>query len=257
MCKNNFSHIKSGLILLFLIVFLYSCSEKKEGIKVAVAANFASTINEIADSFKVSYPGCKITIIRGSSGKLTGQILNGADYDIFLSADSLKPALLYKEGFTRNKPVTYALGSLVLFTKTDLKLKPDLSTLLNDSIKHIAIANPKLAPYGKASIEAIKNAGLDIDTSRYVFSENIIQTFQHLNFAADVGFVSKSLVLNNNSAEKYLENKNWVEVDTSLYEGIKQCMILLNNESEEAQQLFNFILSDKGKKIIKKCGYSL
>ncbi|MGD8777433.1 MAG: molybdate ABC transporter substrate-binding protein [Ignavibacteria bacterium] len=256
MNKHNYILKPSLLKLLILILVVFSCSDNKKDIQVAVAANFASTMKEIVDSFKVHVPDAGIKIVHGSSGKLTGQILNGADFDIFLSADLAKPEILYEKGFTKSKPVTYAFGSLVLFTKQDIKLSPDLSSINDESIKHIAIANPKLAPYGAASIEAIKNAGIEIDTSKYVYGENIIQTFQHISLAADIGFISKSLIYQGNTTGEFIEGKHWVEVDTSLYSPIKQAMIILNDESAEVVKLYDYIQSDEAKKIMIKKGYT-
>ena len=247
---------KIWLAVFASILLFYSCTEKKEGIQVAVAANFYSTMQAIADSFKAEHPDADIKIIKGSSGKLAGQILNGAAFDIFLSADMEKAAALYEKGFTKEEPVVYAKGALVLFTKNNIPLSPDLQTLTAGSIKHIAIANPILAPYGAAAVEAMRNSGVNIDTTKFVYGENIIQTYQHIDMAADVGFISKSLILEDKTGNKYTEGKDWVEVNTSLYSPIEQGMIILNKDSELVRELYEFIQSDKVKEMIKESGYT-
>jgi len=221
-------------------------------INVAVAANVSYAIKPLIHEFNKTNT-TKIKIILGSSGKLTSQIKNGAPYDIFLSANMKYPNYLYENRLTTIKPVVYAQGTLALFSakKRDLK---DISII--NSMRKIAIANPKTAPYGKAAFQAISNAKLlDINIKKFVYAENISQTVQFALVAADVGFIAKSS-LYSPKMKKYKKGANYIEVDKNLYKPIKQAMALLNNK-KGSLAFYDFILSPKAKKIFKEYGYNV
>ena len=236
---------------LFLLLLINSFAFS-DSIKVAVAANVSYAIKPLIYEFNKINP-IRVKVILGSSGKLTAQIKNTAPYDIFLSANMKYPNFLYKNNLTQTKPVIYAQGKLALFSakKRDLK---DISII--NKMKKIAIANPKTAPYGKAAYEAISNAKLlKGNIKKFVYAENISQTVQYAVVAADIGFIAKSS-LSSPQMKKYKKNENYIDIDDSLYTPINQGIALISTK-KEAKEFYDFILSDKAKKIFKEYGYSV
>lgn len=253
--KNHFS------IYLFVIIlssiFLYSCSyQKQDYISIATAANMQFAMKEITQTF-TQKTGINCEIMVSSSGKLTAQIKEGAPYDIFVSADMKFPNNLYKSGFTTTKPVIYGYGKLVLWTLFDT-IKPSLKTLHYKNIKHIAVANPKTAPYGKAAYEVFQKKNILSQLEpKFVFGESVAQTNQFITTkAAEIGFTAKSTVV----APQTKGKGNWIEINEELYTPISQGIVLLKNGSgnkNHTQQFYKFLLSDEGKNILSKFGYSI
>ena len=166
-------------------------------LKLAVASNFRTAVTEIANIF-TSKTGNEINISSASTGKLYAQIINGAPFDIFLSADELTPIQLEKNKLTVDgSRFTYAYGRLVLLSldsKTSINSEQYLVNL--EKINKIAIANPKLSPYGAAALDVLKNLAMyDTVVSKLVYGENISQAFQYVvSRSAEIGFVSLSQV---------------------------------------------------------------
>jgi molybdate transport system substrate-binding protein len=245
-----------NFIIVTVLVFI-SCSEnKKATITIATAANMQFAMDEIIETF-TQQTGLNCEIIVSSSGKLTAQIKEGAPYDIFISADMKFPNELYNAGFTTNKPTVYAYGKLVLWT-LDKNLQPSFEILKSTQIKHIAVANPKTAPYGLAAEEVLKKEGMYAEIkSKLVFGESISQTNQFIiTQAAEIGFTAKSVVL----SPKVIGKGTWIEIDDTSYTPISQGVVLLKNgigNKNHALQFFNFLLSAEGSKILNKFGYSI
>ncbi len=245
--------------ILFVVVFMistfFSCSTNDESkLTIAAAANVQFAMDTLATLFETN-TGIRTNIITGSSGKLTAQILQGAPYDIFLSADMKYPEEIFKNGKAYGKPALYAYGSLILWTQKD-DINPDPSLLASEQIRRIAIANPKTAPYGTAAIEFLKNMNLfDKVKSKLVFGESISQVNQFITSkSVDIGFSSESVVLASDLSEK----GKWTRLDPTKYAPLKQGLIIVNQESnkkEEAEMFFEFILSNQAKEILSEFGY--
>ncbi|HQR74744.1 MAG TPA: molybdate ABC transporter substrate-binding protein [Sulfurovum sp.] len=244
---------KSALVaLLFLTTYNMAGS-----VNIALAANVADAMVELKKEFALVQPDTKLNVTLGSSGKLTAQIKNGAPYALFLSADMNFPQALYKEGIAVTKPVVYAQGALAYISKTPQDFTQGIALVKNDTIGKIAVANPKTAPYGTAALEAMKHAGVyDEVKEKLVFAESISQTVVYAVTAADIGFIAKSSLYSPNMSQ-YKEDTHWAEVDPSLYSPINQGIVLLKagEQNQEAKALYDFILSAKGKEILKKFGY--
>jgi len=236
--------------------FLFSLSLFGGVLSVGVAANVSYAFPKLLKEFNKLHPDTKVRVVLGSSGKLTAQIKNGADFALFMSANMKYPQSLYKDGFATTKPIVYAQGALALFSVKKLDFSKGLELLKGSSISTIAIANPKTAPYGTAAMEAVKNAKLFNGLKRkFVYAESISQCVSYVVSATDVGFVAKSSMFSPKMS-RFKKGVNWVEVDELLYTPIKQGMVLLKT-SKEAKAFYDFILSNKAKKIFGEFGYTL
>ncbi len=242
----------------FLLFFILSIFSFAGTIKVAVAANVSYAIKALIKDFNKQNSNIKIEINIGSSGKLTAQIMQNAPYDIFMSADMGYPEALYSKGLAVDKPKVYANGSLALFTKrNDVNVSKGLSVILDSNIKRVAVANPKTAPYGVATRQALKNAKLyDKAESKFIYGQSIGQTLTYTLTAADIGFVAKSTLLSDKLSQ-YKKGKNWIDVPLNLYTPTKQGIVLIKRakDNAEAKAFYNYLLSDRAKIIFRKYGY--
>jgi len=243
--------IKSFIFILFLSSFLFA-----NNVVIATSANVSFTINRLIKEFNKIYPNIKIVPIIGSSGKLTSQIINQAPFDIFLSADIFFPTKLDRLNLTKSKPIIYAYGKLALFSSKKRDFSKKIKILLDKKIKKIAISNPKIAPYGKAAIEALKKTKI-LNKIRYklIYAQSVSQTFFYTLKACDVGIVALSSFYSD-KFKHFKKNINWIEIDKSLYTPIAQAMVLLTDK-KEVKLFFDFLQSDKAKKIFKNFGYKI
>ena len=242
--------------IILLLSFLAS-SIFANTITVAVAANVSYAINELVTEFNKSNPDIKVQVTLGSSGKFTAQIENRAPFDVFMSADMKFPKTLFEKGIAITEPALYAQGSLAMLSSKELDFSKGINLLTDANILKIAIANPKTAPYGTATLEAMKNANiLDKVESKFVYAESISQTVTYAMTATDLGFIAKSSLYDEKMSQ-YKENINWVSVDSTLYTPIDQGIVVLKNTKNKAEAIAfkDFILSDDAKKIFVKFGY--
>jgi len=240
-----------------LFIMLLSTSLFAGKITVAVAANVSYAIDNLKKDFNKLYPNIKVNIILGGTGKLVAQIKHKAPYDILMSANMMYPKSLYKSGEAITRPLVYAQGSLAYLSKNEIDFSKGINILKDKNIKKIAIANPKTAPYGQASIEALKNSKLyEKIKSKFVYGESISQTLTYAMRATDIGIIAKSALFSPKLA--YLKKeKNWIELDPRLYTPIDQGLVLLKHgeKNAEATAFYAFILSKKAKTIFEKFGY--
>ena len=225
-----------------------------QNLKVAVAANLQSVIKVLGQDFKQK-TGITIEPIVGSSGNLTAQIRNGAPYDVFLSADMNFPETLFKEGFSAKKPVVYAQGSLIICSNQDIGFENWERLLMTPRIKKIAVANPAIAPYGKAAGETLRHRGILSDIkSKMVYGESISQVNTYIaTGAVEVGFTTQALVKDPaNKTRLY-----WKVINPKTYAPIEQGMVLLKhgNTNIEAEKFYQYILSPAAKAIFEEYGY--
>ncbi len=240
------------LILLFLSSYAMAGT-----IRIAVAANVSYAINDLKKEFNNIYPDIKVEVILGSSGKLTAQIKNGAPYQLFMSANMAYPNMLYKEHISTTKPLVYAQGVLAMLSVKETDFKDGIFTLNSKSIKKIAIANNRTAPYGVAAKEALESAKIYKKLKhKFVYAESISQTVSYTMHGADIGLIAKSSLFSPQMAH-YKENIHWIEVDTSLYSPIEQGVVLLKNRNVEVDAFYNFMLGQKAKSILEKYGYTI
>lgn len=221
-------------------------------IRIAVASNFAATLARIADSFE-RRSGHEVVLVPGSTGKHYAQIRNGAPFAAFFAADIRRPALLEGEGTAvPGSRFTYALGKLVLWSPTPGLVDPAGKVLENGTFRHLAIANPRLAPYGRAARQALRSLGLrDALEGRLVFGENVGQTFHFVNSGnAEMGLVAYSQVI---SPERSSEGDYW-KLPQSLYSPIEQQAVSLK-DTETTRAFLAYVRSDEAVAIIRSFGY--
>lgn len=189
--------------LVTIFVFL-TPSPSEQKVTIAAAADLKFAMDKIITSFRKEHPDDQIDLIYGSSGKFHTQIQQGAPYDIFFSADVGFARELKKAGQAITEPKLYAVGRIVLWSATRDATKLTLASLTDPSIKKIAIANPKHAPYGKRAEEALRSVGIwDRVQDKLIFGENIAQTAQYAQSgSADVGIIALSLAVSQELASK-------------------------------------------------------
>jgi molybdate transport system substrate-binding protein len=224
---------------------------------VAVAANFTQPMNEIAVAFEKA-TGHNAKLSFGSSGKFVAQIEHGAPFEVFLSADQEKPAQLEKsKQAVQDSRFTYAVGKLVLWSAKPGFIGDQGAILNGGGFKHLALADPKLAPYGAAAVEVLKNKGVfEKLQPLFVLGENISQTHQFISTGnAELGFIALSQVVEDG---KIAEGSGWI-VPEELHAPIRQDAVLLNKGSDNpaAPALLKFLKSAEARAIIEKYGYSL
>lgn len=244
-------------INIIFLILLMSNPLSAGKITIAVAANVSYAIEELKAEFIKAHPQTSVAVTLGSSGKLAAQIKNGAPYGLFMSANMKYPEALYSERIAISKPVVYAQGSLAYLSVEKRDFSKGISLLENKNIQRIAIANPKTAPYGKATVEALKNAGVyDRVKAKLVYAESISQTVSYAVTATEIGIIAKSSLFSPHMSD-YKEGLNWASVDTTLYTPIKQGIVLLRYGKDEAEYkaFYDFILSDQAKKILQRYGY--
>ncbi len=248
-------HLARFLLSLLVVA---SAAVHADALTVAVAANAEFVFNDLAAEFKKE-SGQDLKPIINSSGKFVTQIMNGAPYDVFLSADMEFPEKLYQAGYAVAAPKPYAYGALVVWTMKDLDLHTWQSALATAAVSKIAVANPQTAPYGRETMKALGKAKLDqVLAPKLVFGESIAQTNQYIFSAvADVGFTAKSVVL----APDMKGKGKWIEVPKDLYEPIAQGAVILKHGQETnpklAQEFYAFLYSDKARAILEHYGYLL
>ena len=248
--------LKYALVLgLFLIL---NISAQAATVLVAVASNFNKPMTDIAAAFKKA-TGHDANLSFGSSGRFVAQIENDAPFEIFLSADEKNPRKLEKSGKgVAESRFTYAVGKLALWSASPGFVDDQGQILNKGGYKHLALADPKLAPYGLAAEETLKNLGLlDKLKSLFVLGDNISQTQQFISTGnAELGFLALSQVIGENG--KIKEGSGWLVPDT-LHSPIRQDAILLKKgePNPAAAALLEFLKSPEAALIIKKYGYDL
>jgi molybdate transport system substrate-binding protein len=222
---------------------------------VAVAANFTAPMNAIAAEFARD-TGHQAKLSFGSSGKLYAQIKNGAPFHVFLSADDETPARLEQEGAAApGSRFTYAVGTLVLWSGDPNLVDARGEVLRRGGFNRLAIANPKLAPYGKAAVEVLTAMNLlDAVSGKFVQGENIGQTHQFvMSGNAEVGFVALSQVMKDG---KVTGGSAWIVPD-AMHAPIRQDAVVLTpgKGNPAAAALMNYLKGDKARAIIRSYGY--
>jgi molybdate transport system substrate-binding protein len=243
-----------SLLLVSLIVV--ATTLHADEVSVAVAANFTAPMKQISAEFEKD-TGHKVVTSFSSTGKFYAQIKNGAPFEVLLTADNETPTKLIKENAAVvGSQFTYAVGKLVLWSAKPGLVDGAGEVLKKGNFTHIALADPKLAPYGAAATEAMKTLGVyDSLLPKIVTAENIVQAHQFISSGnAELGFVALSQVLKDGK----IEGSFWL-VPANLYKSIRQDAVILEKGKGKpaADALMNYLKADKAKAIIKSFGYEL
>ena len=253
MSRPFFPHTLVSVLALSFAAFT---SAHAGSVSVAVASNFTAPMQKIAAQFEQD-TGHKAELSFGATGKFYAQIKNGAPFGILLAADHTTPEKIAKEGLGNDASrFTYAIGQLVLWSKQAGYVDADGKVLHKIDWQHIAIANPKLAPYGAAAMQTLEKLGLTSQVqARIVQGENIGQTYQFAASGnAELGFVALSQVTENGQLR---EGSGWV-VPATLHDTIRQDAIVLKpgEGNAAAAALMQYLKGDKARAIITSYGYS-
>ncbi len=239
-------------VTIYLLLALFNISMQAQTVKVAAAANLRFVFEEIEANYMKENPKSDVLVNFGSTGALYQQIVNGADFNIFMAADDVVPVKLKSQGLVSGEVKTYALGKLVLWSNS-LDVSRGLEVLTDPSVKRIAVAKPDLAPYGDRAIECLKNAGIfEKVKDKIVYADNISQTAQFAQTGnAEVGFLAKSLTLTPEM------KGSTFEIDTKSYKPVAQAMAVVKSwkANPEALKFMKYVLSAECKPIFEKYGY--
>lgn len=241
----------------FVSTVTFALFAHADEVSVAVAANFTAPMQVISVLFERD-TGHKTSLAFGATGKFHAQIANGAPFEVLLAADDETPTRLIKEGNAiAGTAFTYAIGKLVLWSSDPKLIDSKGEVLKKGSFKHIALANPKTAPYGAAAIQAMGKLGVsDSLKPLFVQGENISQTHQFIaTGAAELGFVAYSQVIKNG---QFASGSGWV-VPGKLYDPIHQDAVILakGRDKPAALALLNYLKGEKAQAVIKSFGYEL
>jgi molybdate transport system substrate-binding protein len=249
---------RSLLLCLIGVLIVFVVPGQAEEVRVAVASNFLSTMKILASNFERN-TSHQIIVISGSSGKLYAQIHHGAPFDVFFSADQHRPALLEQEGVAiKGSRFPYAVGRLTLWSpETQMIGKDARTTLAQAAFSHLAIANPKTAPYGRAAKQTLKTLGVWNQTrDRLVQGENIAQTFQFVSSRnAELGFVALTQVLSLTSSN---QGSRW-DVPPTLHDPLIQEAVLLTRgeRTASAKAFLEYVQTPPALTMIQQQGYGL
>jgi molybdate transport system substrate-binding protein len=246
--------IKSILSLLFITFFTAAHAQVST---IAVSANMKDAFLAIQNEFKADTKA-DFRVVYGSSGNITAQILNGAPFSLFISADENYPLELAKRKMTADEGKVYAIGKIALLSKKSNGItlgssKAELTKAIKQANK-IAIAKPELAPYGKAAVDYLKAEGLwDLAKDKLVYGDNIsMATMYVASGSADLGFTALSLAM----APGVAKETEYLVLNAALYEPIRQRMVLMKNAPRDAVAIYQFMQSPKAQSILRSFGYA-
>jgi molybdate transport system substrate-binding protein len=252
--KNRTTFI---LLAAMLICVVLPCAAQNKEIRVAAAADLQTALPEVAAAFQAG-TGTHVEIVFGSSGNFLAQIKNGAPFDLFFSADNDYPKRLEDSGLAlANTRIVYGLGRIALWMPPNSPCDPHREAwkcLSDSNVKKIAIANPAHAPYGRAAVAALREAGIyDRFKDKLVLGENISQAAQFVQSGnAQAGIIAYSLALS-----PTMRNGKWWEIPAELYPAIEQSAVILKAAKNEqaARQFLTFVTQGPGHAVLERYGF--
>ena len=244
-------------IISVIVGCLMALSVAASPLRVAVASNFLLPLEALAQAYE-KQGGAALRISAGATGHHYAQIINGAPFDLFLAADQDRPARLVEQGFALpDSQQTYASGSLVLWAYADAALpEQGFAGIAAHGPRRVAIANPQLAPYGRAAEQALKATGQwQALTSVIIEGKNIGQVLQFLA----TGNVSHALIAASFTAADQRPDGQWIAVDPALHDPIRQDAVILKTARDPAQAraFLNFLQGAEARQILARFGYHM
>lgn len=242
-------------LIAVLLVSLAASAAFAEKITIAVAADLKFAMDEIVALFQRRQPAAEVQAVYGSSGKFFTQIQNNAPYDLYFSADINYPRELAAKGFAASPAVPYAFGRIVLWSSSRNAAAMTLEGLLDPTIKKIAIANPRHAPYGKRAEEALTSLKLREKVQpKLVYGENIAHAAQFVETGnAQVGIIALALALNPTLARQ----GGYYLIPDKLHQPLEQGYIITKRAADkpQARQFANYMASKEARSIMMKYGF--
>lgn len=244
------------ITLLLIAVIAIHLSTSAQKVRVAAAADLRYAMDKVVELYTQKNPGTEIQVTYGSSGNAFQQISNGAEYDLYFSADISYPKKLKELGYTISKPRLYAIGYLTLWSNV-IDLKAGMNAVLDSKVSKIAIANPEHAPYGKRAEESLKFYKLyDKVKGKLIKGENISQAAQFVTSGnAEIGFIALSLTC----APAMKGKGNYIVIDSKSHSPLKQAYVILKH-AQNNKAVFDFarfVASPDARNIFKKFGFRL
>ncbi len=254
---------RSVCLMLAAVLFSAGCAPRTapQRLSIAAAADLQFALDDISRVFRQAHPELDVAVTYGSSGNFYSEIRNQAPFDVFLSADIEYPRKLAQEGFADARSTfTYGVGRIVVWAPRQSPLdlaRLQIHALEADSVRHIAIANPQHAPYGRAAAAAMRSLGVyDRVASKLVLGENIAQTMQFVQSgAADVGIVALALAL---APSTRAQGQYW-EIPLDAYPRIEQAGVVLSHAKDiaAAREFCAYLQSGAARGRLKEFGFYL
>jgi molybdate transport system substrate-binding protein len=243
-------------LLLLTLALVVSPAVLGQQLTVAAASSLRPTLDYLVEAYEAQNPEHQVEVIYGSSGRLMAQIINGAPFDVFMSADMAFAQNLFDEGMATSAPVVYGLGRIVLWSAHLNAAELTLVNLADDGIRRIAIAQPSVAPYGQRAQEAMTAVGVwDAVQSRLVFAENIAQVAQMSESgAADIGVTALSLAM-----QPGLVERGYHLIDAALHQPLEQGFVITQRAADNALAISfsEFLQSDSARDIFYNNGFDV
>jgi molybdate transport system substrate-binding protein len=244
------------LRILVIACLLTTCTQAQDKILIAAASDLKFALDSIVTSYTKTQTA-NVQVTYGSSGKLCEQIINGAPFDIFFSADVSYPERMKMEGKTASEIYQYAKGRIVIWSKKVDPNKNGMKSLFDPTVKKIAIANPAHAPYGKRAVECLEYYKMLEDVKpEFVYGENISQTAQFVSTgAADIGIIALSLAVSPNMKSE--NGKYFIIPEESHHPLIQGAVVTLpGKENKPAWLFFDFLKGKQATSILASFGFS-
>ncbi len=248
------------LVFIFIFMFypLHAQHHNDKPALIFAAGNLKFVFPKLIQDFYVKYPKARVLVQYGSSGGLAHSILSGVQYDLFFSADEEYPNKVYTAKKSITSPKIYTKGSLILLVPMSSNLKERGLEILKDrDIKAVVIANSQSAPYGRASIEALKNMHYYEGIKQKIhFSTDVSTAVDNVVWYDEIGFLSKS-ALNTLPRAYQKEGINWINIDQKYYTPINQAFVVSKEglKNRSAIKFSNYVLSSEGQDIFNYYGY--
>ncbi|WP_026300764.1 molybdate ABC transporter substrate-binding protein [Thioalkalivibrio sp. ALE23] len=245
-------HLRALFLTLLLLLPGFAVAGDRADVAAAASLRFA--FEELVDAYHQQEPDDTIRISFGASGRLTNQILNGAPFDLFFSADTGYPQRLYEAGHSGGEPVVFAVGRLALWSnRVDVSERP-LESILDDDIRRVAIASPQHAPYGVAAMEAFEHLSIrEALEPKLVTAQNVGQTLRMVQAGgADAGLVALSLAMHPDLAEHPYQ-----VIDANLHKPLLKAFVTTRRgqDAPAAERFATFIHSGTGREILERHGF--
>jgi len=235
-----------------ILLIIWNICLHSQTVKLAAAGNLRYILEEIKNKYSLINPRAEIIVNLGASGALCQQIINGAGFDIYMSADRIYPDKLKVLGMITGEVKTYAFGKLVIWSNT-VDVTKGLDIITDKSVNRIAIAKPEVAPYGDRAVECLKYYNLfDKVKDKIVYADNITQVAQFVQTGnAEIGFLALALAMSPDMKGSYFI------VDSKSYKPVEQAIAMIKNTriNTEAINFMNYILGADCKIIFEKYGF--